>query len=337
MSTNPSRGGRARSTDPAAVLAAATTREPLAGGDGKSDARLERVWLDGQPLVVKHIDLRDDWLARASGELRCRHVLLWRAGVFDELPGCLDHVTLGCAEDPARGRATLLLRDVTGQLVPDGSQPLPQSQHRGFLDHMAALHAHFWGRAERDGLLPMSLRYLVLSPRTAATELARGGAHPVPARLIPEGWRRLPAAAPRAGPLAAELVTDPAPLLAGLARTPSTLLHGDWKVSNLGSGPDGRTVLLDWAMTGTGPGCADLAWYLAVNAARLPEPKEVAIRAYRDGLEARGIDTAAWWETQLGLCLLGAFLQLGWDKVTGDPAEIGWWDDQAGRAAELLG
>ncbi|MQA13161.1 MAG: hypothetical protein GEV09_03050 [Pseudonocardiaceae bacterium] len=118
---------------------------------------------------------------------------------------------------------------------------------------MAALHVGFWSYPAQDGLLAMSRRYLILSPQTAATERARGGEHPVPARLIPAGWQRLPVAAPRAAPIAAALVSDPAPLLAGLGGTPSTLLHGDWKVSNLGTGPDGRTILLDWAMAGTGP------------------------------------------------------------------------------------
>lgn len=316
------------------LLSRATTREPLTGGDGKSDARLERVTVDGQTLVVKHVDLRRDWLARASSERRCRHALLWRSGMLDELPGCLDHVTIGCAEDTARGTATLLLRDATACLVPPGA--LPQAQHRRFLEHMAALHARFWGRPAPEGLLPMSRRYLVLSPQAAAADRARGGTHPVPARLIPDGWRRLSAAAPRAGALASALVADPAPLLAALARTPSTLLHGDWKVSNLGSDPDERTILLDWAMAGTGPPCADLAWYLAVNAGLLPEPKDAAVEAYRTALEDHGIDTSGWWETQLGLCLIGAFLLLGWDKTTGDPAEIGWWDQRVAEAAELL-
>ncbi|MDN5854152.1 MAG: phosphotransferase, partial [Actinomycetia bacterium] len=318
----------------AQLLASATTRDPLATGDGKSDARLERIVVEGQTLVVKHVDLRADWLARASGERRCRHMLLWRSGVLDELPSCLDHATVGCAEDTARGTATVLLRDVSPWLVPPG--PLSQAQHRRFLDHMAAMHARFWGHPERAGLLPMSRRYLVLSPQTAAAERARGGEHPVPARQIPQGWRRLPVAAPRSAALAAELVADPTPLLAALARTPSTLLHGDWKVANLGTRPDGRTVLLDWSLAGVGPPCADLAWYLAVNAAALPEPREDAIEAYRRSLERHGVDTGKWWQAQLGLCLIGAFLLLGWDKTIGDPAEIGWWDDRVADAARLL-
>ena len=41
----------------------------------------------------------------------------------------------------------------------------------------------------------------------------------------------------------------------------------------------------------------------------------------------RAVSTAGWWERQLELALLGAFVQLGWSK-TGDPAELAWWVDQ---------
>src|SRR5690606_39361876 len=42
----------------------------------------------------------------------------------------------------------------------------------------------------------------------------------------------------------AELRADPAPLADALAGTPSTFLHGDWKLGNIGVAGDGRTVLL---------------------------------------------------------------------------------------------
>ena len=53
----------------------------------------------------------------------------------------------------------------------------------------------------------------------------------------------------------------------------------------------GRTVLLDWTYPGIGPIAHDLAWYLSLNRARLPESKEESIDALRGSLEHRGIDT----------------------------------------------
>jgi aminoglycoside phosphotransferase (APT) family kinase protein len=82
---------------------------------------------------------------------------------------------------------------------------------------------------------------------------------------------------------------SPAIVTTPLAETPVTFLHGDWKLGNLGNHPDGRTILLDWAYPGSGPPCWDLCWYLALNAARLPESKESTIARFRSALDGRGI------------------------------------------------
>lgn len=103
-------------------------------------------------------------------------------------------------------------------------------------------------------------------------------------------------------------------------------MHGDWKLGNLGTLPDGRTVLLDWAVPGQAPGLVDVGWYLAVNAARLSRPKEEVLAAYRRALARRGVRCDDWWDEAVDLTLLGAFLQLGWNKaVEGPGPELGWW------------
>lgn len=105
------------------------------------------------------------------------------------------------------------------------------------------------------------------------------------------------------------------------------------RTGNLGSHPDGRTILIDWAWPGRAPATVDLAWYLAVNCDLLPQSKEETIEAYQGSLERLGIATQAWWETQLELALLGALVQLGWSK-TGD--ELAWWDERVSRGARFL-
>jgi hypothetical protein len=55
--------------DVADLIAGATERTVLTGA-GKSGARLERVVIGGQPFVLKHLDLAEDWTMRASGCLR---------------------------------------------------------------------------------------------------------------------------------------------------------------------------------------------------------------------------------------------------------------------------
>ena len=142
-----------------------------------------------------------------------------------------------------------------------------------------------------------------------------------------------PAAAAVAGPLA----RDPGPLVEALAATPQTFVHSNWKLDNLGTDDAGRAVLLDWEQPGRGPALSDLAWYLAINCRRLPVSKEESIAMYRAALEAAGIDTGAWWERQLALCLLGALVQFGWEKALGGyDEELAWWEAHAVPAASLL-
>ena len=78
------------------------------------------------------------------------------------------------------------------------------------------------------------------------------------------------------------------------------------------------------------------AWHLAVDRARLPISNESTAAAFRRALDRHGVDTAPWWDRQLGLCLLGAVVQFGWEKAFGDEEELAWWCDvAAGGAARL--
>jgi aminoglycoside phosphotransferase (APT) family kinase protein len=192
------------------------------------------------------------------------------------------------------------------------------------------MHIAFWGfpAEHQAGLLEPGHRYAALSPATGLREPDDA----VP-RLLRPGWAALERAAPAAHRKAAEVAEvaeRQGALLAALEETPQTLVHGDWKFGNLGRHRDGRTILLDWGWPGRTAPLVDLGWYLAVNCDRLPESKEDTLSAYREGLEARGVQTGPWWERQLELALLGAFVQLGWSK-THDPAELGWWTQRITR------
>lgn len=318
------------------LIAGASSREPLHSVDSGSGAVLERVVIDGEAYVLKQVDVSGDWLLRATGDAGCRSVACWELGLYDSTPASIDHTVVGAARDPGRhGAGWLLMRDVSPWLVPSGSASIDLPQHRGFLDHMALLHASTWEWRDPFGLLPMSTRCQMLGPAMSELELRRGGTHPVP-HAVPIGWRALDEARPELAAAARRLVAEPWPLVEALAQTPSAFLHGDWKLGNLGTAPDGRTFLLDWDRVGAGPATYDLAWYLAVNCDRLPESKEATIAAYRLSLEGHGVDTAPWWDRQLALSLLCAYLNLGWSKAVGDPSELAWWDAPCRRALGLL-
>jgi hypothetical protein len=327
--------------DLATLLARATERSALEDAPGKSGARMERVVIGERPYVLKHLDMADDWTMRASGNLRGAPLTLWERGILARLPGCLNQPIVAVAAEPGTGPepsggCALLMHDVSRWLVPADGEPVPLAQHLSFLRHMAALHAAFWDCGAECEVVPAMHRYLELSPWLGQAEAELGSDHLVP-RLVAQGWPLLAEVAPSAAAVVAPLACDPGPLVEALAATPHTFVHSNWKLDNLGTDGEGRTVLLDWEQPGRGAALSDLAWYLAINCRRLPQGKEAAIDAYRDALEGSGIDTTPWWERQLALCLLGALVQFGWEKALGGyDDELAWWESKAVAAARFL-
>jgi hypothetical protein len=319
------------------LLVTADERVALRHGDSKSGARIERVRFGDQWFVAKWLDVRLDWTMRSVGDLGCATRRLWCAGILDALPECIAQPIVAVAHDDesaAEYGTVVLMRDVGSCFVPEGDAPLPLAQHRAFVDHMAQMHARFWGFEDRWDLVSVGTRYFEVSPWTALVEAAIGSDAVVP-RLVGEGWAQLPSVAPRAADAVLDLAHDPSPLAVAFERMPLTFVHGNWKLGNLGSTADGRTVLVDWETPGPGPACGELAWYLALNCRRLPETKEATIAAYRDALERCGVDTAPWWDVQCALALLGGLVHFGWEKALGGyDDELAWWEERAveGRA-----
>jgi Phosphotransferase enzyme family len=321
------------------LLAGAGPRTPLRIGDSKSGSRLERVTIGGVPHVVKHLDLDESWLMRATGDRGRRQLLVFAGGLLDALPRCIDHAVVAVAPTVTpRGRegTALLMRDVGDHLVPEGDGPVGAEEERGFVDAMAALHAAYWGFTGSDLLMSLGMHYTFLSEVTSAVEAEHGGEDAVPP-LIARGWRGLGRMSHDVARLVRRLLDDPSALVLALEATPQTLVHGDWKLGNLGRHPDGRTILLDWDRLSRGPATLDLAWYLAINCDRLAGTKESVIAGYRARLESHGVDTRGWFQPQLDLALAGAFLQLGWNKLGGDATEVAWWDQRLDAARHRLG
>jgi hypothetical protein len=197
---------------------------------------------------------------------------------------------------------------------------------------MAALASAFWGWEDRLGLTTMAQRMRFFAPDNIEAELAAAEV-PGPLAAAAAGWRALAERSPVLSAVARSVHDNPGIVTAPLSGLPGTFVHGDWKMGNLGSHPDGRTILLDWTLPGAGPACWDLCWYLALNRARLPERKEAAISRFRAALEGHGIATAGWWEEQLDLCLIGIMATFGWEKALGDAGELAWWEARVVGAA----
>jgi hypothetical protein len=76
---------------------------------------------------------------------------------------------------------------------------------------------------------------------------------------------------------------------------------------------------------------------VVLNRRRLPVSKEAKIDAYRSGLEAAGVDTAGWFERQLGLSIIAVMATFLWGKALGDAAdELAWWFAHVAKAQAWL-
>jgi hypothetical protein len=241
---------------------------------------------------------------------------------------------IGMALDESAGqpRTAMLMHDRSTDLVPPGDHPIPISQHAGFIQHLAQMHAANLGWQDDLGLYPLARRPLFFAPTTIAPELARDEI-PLALQVAERGWALLSERDPALFDLVTSVHRDPAILAGLLAETPQTFIAGDWKLGNLGTRPTGETVLLDWAYPGEAPPAWELAWYLALNRARIPESKSETIVRYQHALNEADVAIGPWWERQLGLCLLGMAATMGWEKAVGDADELAWWSQHAQEAA----
>ncbi len=172
--------------------------------DSLSGSPFERAYVDDEPYIVKHIARDLDWLMRVLGDgadgTRPRALIMWQEGLLAQLPAEIDHVTVGMAYDPATGHLTQVMRDASAAMIPAGGDPVSLAQHRGLLDHMAALHAAFWDFRDRYGLTTPEQRYGFAHPDHTVREQAAGHTDVIPG-LFPDGWQAMRELAPEAADL----------------------------------------------------------------------------------------------------------------------------------------
>ena len=244
------------------LLAGASHRELVQPPDGKSASTFERATIDGERYFVKRQSRASDWIMRMTGDQDPAAVRRLARRCHEAVPRDIDH-TMVAMELEGEGESaelTMLMRDVSDRLVPEGDTTVSQRTHRLFVDHLACLSKAFWGFTDTIGGLTRMLerlRYFAARQRRAASWRWPSRRYALVAAEA--GWRALP---DRLAALAGDrrpCQDHPSLLTEPLAQTPVTFLHGDWKMGNLGSHPDGRTILLDWAYPGSGPACWDLA------------------------------------------------------------------------------
>jgi hypothetical protein len=244
------------------------------------------------------------------------------------MPDVIEHGILGV--EPEDDGWLVVMDDLGDALLPDDRR-LGRAESRRLLAAAAAIHERFADADERGlpGPGPIGTLYRFLSPAMAAAEAA--SPNPLPA-AVGRGWARFPEAVPPdVAAAVAAIHAEPDRFAAAFGSSPRTLVHGDFRFANLGLRSD-RIVVIDWGSSCVlGPAALDLAWYLIVGATRIDASRDEVIA---DFIAAEGTRHQP---RALGLALIGALAQLGWNKVldvleSTDPdvrarerADLDWW------------
>ena len=320
--------------------------------DGWSGATLTSLQRGDERFILKRTSPREDWIVRATDDLRLREAFM--AGSGPRLVDPLVAPYLGAGRDG--GAVAILMPDLSNELIawerPGGPVIGPATLDR-VIDAIARLHAMPWadyGPTSRGWgwpWCPLPGRLLLLS--RPAAERYRAEGLTVGDRFL-DGWDAFDRTAPAAAvTLIAGLGADSSPLLKALRALPETGLHGDLKLANVALLDDGRVALVDWQLMTLAPVAVELGWLLVSNSALLPiGPDEVLVR-YRAAaqraateplvmggrwpsvgaplgkpitLPPRGLDaTIGDWELQQDLAWIVGLLARGWRK--GLDAEAG--------------
>ncbi len=310
--------------------------------DGWSGASLTLLQRGGERFVLKRDSLARDWIARATADGPILREA-WFAAHGPALPAPIRAPYLGAGiEGDEFG---ILMPDLTGVLF-DWDAPMSVEYLEQVLSGLADLHSHPWpGTVASDHhLCPLRERVTLIC--RASLERPGPARDAVGDRILP-GWdafdRRAPTSARH---LINSLGEDPQPLLDALADLPSTLLHGDLKLANVGIEPDGSIDMVDWQMVTVAPVAVELGWFLVSNVASLPLQPDAVLERYHDAMRNgdRGL-VAEPWRDQVDAAILVGLLLRGWRK--GADAEAGvtlasgvsatndlaWWCDRAVEAA----
>jgi hypothetical protein len=331
--------------------------EPFAH-DGWSGSSLSLIDRGDRRFVLKRTSSARDWIVRATRDEELREAWFATALASTGPDGAwirLASPYLGAAAD-ADG-AAILMPDLSEELIAwerPGDEPAIRTSLLASVLNAAA-RLHVIGRpVPAHGSVPWCPlpERLGLLARPAA-ERYRADGNPVGERFL-SGWdafdRRAPA---RARDLVQRLADDPRPLVAALGELPSTMLHGDLKLSNVASMVDG-IAFIDWQLATYAPIAVELGWFLVSNVAQLPEGPDAILERYRSTAEAIAADVRPGpgldpglgnWEAQVDLTILVGLLLRGWRKgldaeaavvlPTGVAAsdDLAWWSERAVEAA----
>jgi len=330
-------------------------REHPFPNDGWSGAAMTLIRRGGgDRFVLKRDSLARDWIARATADGPVLREA-WFGVLGPALPSPVRAPYLGVGQDD--DVFGLLMPDLTGVLF-DWDAPISVESLDRVLGGLAELHGYPWRTSGDIGDGPWCpLRERITLICRPSLEQPGPAHDAVAERLLPgwDAWDRV--AAPPARGIIADLAADPQPLLEALEAQPSTLIHGDLKLANVGIEADGSIVLVDWQMVAIAPVAVELGWFLVSNVASLPLPPGEVIARYRSKLswaisdaedDGRWIGGAELDDDGVHAAILVGLLLRGWRKgldaeagitlASGVSAaeDLAWWCERAVEAANRL-
>jgi hypothetical protein len=319
-------------------LSSAVARQPMTeAAEAYSSATFERVDLPGgRRLFVKRLPIEGDFMTHVTGG-KGRLRKMWTSGLLHRVGVVVDHTILDVRVVDEQD--VVIMRDATSDLVPPRT-PVSRETSRRLIAGLAGMHGSMADEAAGD-LCPIEARYTMCAPEFHAT-YDRPGPYPMADRIA-EGWRLF---AENVDPDVVREISlihrDASKLGDRLRQFPSTLLHGDPKLENLGLAGR-RLVAIDWGeLTGIGPREIDVAWYAHKGCVRIGCTPDEVFSDY--GAESgEPLD-----EQALDLACVGALAQMGFRFAAGafasgpEPApvaraQLDWWTARVRASLDRVG
>ncbi|MEQ8767510.1 MAG: phosphotransferase [Planctomycetota bacterium] len=157
--------------------------------------------------------------------------------------------------EPSTGHSILLLQDLADALVGDHLEGCTPDDARLAIRRLASFHAAWWEHRRLDTLSWLPSYDARADFMQAMYQQIWSSFREKYQDLLPEAFLEL----------ASRFQEHVADSCRRLARSPRTIVHGDYRLDNLlfdGSGPERKIVAIDWQMVACGQGPIDVAYFL---------------------------------------------------------------------------